>query len=229
MEIKLIFFDMDGVIFNTGIKESYGDTAPSTWTKLAKHLGKKALREEENTKVKWTNKEYKGYLDWMEDTIQIHKRYGLTKDFFYKVINSVEYFNGVEETIKALKKHRVRLALISGSFKELANRAINDLGIEHTFAACEYFWDKEGKLKHFNLLPCDYEGKVEFMRLIMEEHGLSSNECAFVGDGRNDIPLAQYVGKSIAFNGAKELQEVCTHSINQPKGKEDFREILKYL
>jgi len=228
-KIKLIFFDMDGTIFNNGLTDSYGHTAPSTWTILAKHLGKKALEEEEKTKEKWTNKEYRGYLDWMEDTIRIHRKYKLNKDFFYKVINSIPYFKGVKETMKILKKRGIKFALVTGSFKELADRVIRDLRFVHVFASCEYFWDKKGKLISWNLLPCDYEGKVDFMRLVMEEHGLTINECAFVGDGRNDIPLAQFVGTSIAFNGAKELQKISTYSVNQPRGKEDFREILKYI
>ena len=78
-------------------------------------------------------------------------------------------------------------------------------------------------------MPCDYEGKLDFMQLIMKEHGLKKEECAFVGDGRNDIPFAQAVGISIAFNAAKELQEVSTHAINQEEGKEDFLEILKFI
>ncbi|MBD3252807.1 HAD-IB family phosphatase [Candidatus Pacearchaeota archaeon] len=227
--IKLVFFDMDGTIFNNGLKDSFGNTAPSTWTVLARHLGKQALEEEEQTKIKWTNKEYKGYLDWMDDTIKIHKKYGLTKDFFFKVINSIPYFDGVKETMEILKKNNITLCMISGSFKEMANRAIEDSGFRHVFAACEYFWDENNKLKEWNLLPCDYEGKVDFMRLVMLEHGLGKNECAFVGDGRNDIPLAQVVGTSICFNGAKELQAVCTYSVNQEPGKEDFRAVLPYL
>jgi len=99
----------------------------------------------------------------------------------------------------------------------------------HSFAAGEYFWGEDGKIIGWNLLPCDYEGKKGFMKLITEEYGLKPEECAFVGDGRNDIPLAKAVGTSIAFNGAKELQAVCTYSINQEEGKEDFREVLKYI
>lgn len=226
---KIIFFDMDGTIFNNGLKDSHGNTAPSTWTIIAKHLGEKALLEEEETKVKWSNKQYKGYLDWMNDTIRIHKKYGLKKDYFYKVINSIPYFKGVEETIKILKKHEIILCLITGSFKEMGDRIIKDLGFRHVIAACEYFWDEKGLLNGWNLLPCDYDGKLIFMEQIMLEHGLGKNQCAFIGDGRNDIPLAESVGTSICFNGAKELQEVCDYSINQKPGKEDFRAILKCL
>ena len=67
------------------------------------------------------------------------------------------------------------------------------------------------------------------MKLIMKEHRLSPEECAFVGDGKNNIYLAKEVGTSICFNGAKELQRVTTYSINQPKGKENFKKLLEYF
>jgi phosphoserine phosphatase len=228
-KIKLIFFDMEGTIFEKVSKLSKGKIAPSAWTRLAEHLGKDALEEEEWTKEKWNNDEYAGYVEWMEDTIRIHQKYGLDQKFFEKVMRSIKYHQGVKETFKELKKQGYKTALISGGFKAQADRALKDLKINHAFAACEYLWNRNGKLIHWNLLPCDYEGKLDFMKLIIKEHGLRKNQCAFVGDGRNDIPFAQAVGLSIAFNGAPELQKVSTYSVNQKKNKEDFREILKYL
>lgn len=220
---------MEGTIFKRVYKDSKGNTAPSVWTLIAEHLGPKAFEEEEWTKEKWNNGEYSGYVEWMEDTIRIHKKYGLKKDFFKSVINSIEYYNGVKETFEELMKRNYKTCLISGGFKAQADKAQIDLKINHAFAACEYFWDKRGNIVHWNLLPCDYEGKLDFMKLIMKEHKLRKDECAFVGDGRNDIPFARAVGLSISFNGAPELQKVCTYSINQGEGKEDFKAILKYL
>ncbi|MBR9705938.1 HAD-IB family phosphatase [Candidatus Pacearchaeota archaeon] len=228
-KIKLIFFDMEGTLFKKIIKFSKGNTTPSAWTLIAKHLGPEALKEEEETKDKWNNNKYAGYVEWMEDTIKIHQKYGLTKNFFDKVMDSVEYHNGVKETFKILNEKGYRTVLVSGGFKANADRAQKDLKIDHSFAACEYFWDEKGKLIHWNLLPCDYEGKYHFIKLIMKEHGRSPDECAFVGDGINDVHLAKEVGVGISFNGHEELQRVSTHVINQEEGKEDFREILKYL
>jgi phosphoserine phosphatase len=228
-KIKLIFFDMEGTIFKKLSKSSFGNTTPSAWSAISRHLGQKAVQEEEKTKEKWTNGEYKGYVEWMEDTISIHKKYGLTKIFFEKVMNSVNYNKGVKETFEVLNKKGYITAVITGGFKAEADRAQIDLKIDHSFAACEYFWDSKGKVIHWNLLPCDYEGKVKFMKLIMEEHGLKKQECAFVGDGKNDVFLAKEVGLSIAFNAPQKLQKVSTWSINQKQGQEDFRAILKYL
>ena len=165
----------------------------------------------------------------MDDTIRIHKKYGLKKDLFDQVINSVEFQPGVKETFNELKKRGLKTGIICGGFKASATRAKKELKIDHAFAACEYLWDEKGNILHWNTMPCDYEGKIDFMKLIIKEHGLTPDECAFVGDGRNDVPLAKSVGLSISFNGPKELQEASTHSINQPEGKEDFREILKFL
>ncbi len=230
-KIKLIVFDMEGTIFKKVVKmrDAYGKTAPGFWHLIAEHLGEKALAEENATKEKWNRGGYKGYVEWMEDTIRVHQKYHLDKKFFDKVMTLAEYWPGVKETFKALQERGIRTALISGGFKAQADKAAKDLRINHVFAACEYYWDKNGKLVWWNLLPCDYEGKIDFMNLIMKEHGFKPEECAFIGDGKNDIPFAKAVGLSISFNGAKELQEVCTYSINQPEEKEDFKEILRYL
>ncbi len=229
MKVKLIFCDMEGTLFRKAFEVSRGNTSPSLWTVISMQLGKKAFEEEEKTKDRWTGGKYNGYVEWMEDTIRIHRKYGLTKGVFEKVVSSVEYYPGVAESFKEFRKRGYRTALISGGFKALADRASVDLKIDHSFAACEYFWNTDGTIAHWNLLPCDYEGKLDFMQLIMKEHGIKPEHCAFIGDGKNDIPLARAVGLSIAFNAAKELQDVCTYSISQPKGREDFRVVLRHL
>jgi phosphoserine phosphatase len=95
--------------------------------------------------------------------------------------------------------------------------------------ACEYFWDDNDSLVHWNLLPGDFDGKIDFMKLLAKEYGISKENCIFVGDGENDRGLAANVEISIAFNGHAQLQEVATYSVNQEYGSEDFRAILPYL
>ena len=227
-KIKLVFFDMEGVIFESGIIENRKGLAASVWSVIGNELGEDAHAEEEVGKNKWMDKGFKNYIEWMEFTIAIHKKYGLTKEVFDRIINKVQYMQGAIETFEELKKKGYRTVMISGGFKNLANRAIRDLGVDHTFAACEYFFDpSSGRLVNWNMIPCDYEGKVDFMRLMMREYGLHPSECAFVGDGVNDIPLAKEVGLSIAFNGREELQKVATHAINQDK--KDLKGILKFF
>jgi phosphoserine phosphatase len=227
--LKLVFFDMEGTLFRKAVHDVRGNVAPSAWGVLARQLGPEGEREEVGSVDKWNAGLYAGYVEWMEDTIRIHKKYGVTKPVFDSVMAGIEYHPGVHEVFEQLRSRGIRTALISGGFKAQADRALIDLRIDHAFAACEYFWDDEGELLHWNLLPCDYEGKLDFMQLIMKEHGFSADECAFVGDGRNDIHFAKAVSVSVAFNGAAELQAVSSHSINQTRGQEDFRAVLEFL
>ena len=229
MGIKLIFFDMEGVIFEPGFTENHKGVAASIWSVIPPELGEESVKVMAEGKRRWASGEFRNYIEWMEYSLENHRKHGLTKEIFERIINSVRYMPGAVETFEELRKMGYKTAVISGGFKNLANRAIRDLGIDHTFAACEYFFDPtSGRLVHWNLIPCDYAGKVDFMRLMMREYGISPEDCAFVGDGVNDVPIAKEVGLSIAFNAAQELQEAATHSISQPEGK-DLKAILKFF
>ena len=93
----------------------------------------------------------------------------------------------------------------------------------HAYAAADLFWDREGKLIHWNILPSDYEGKVDFVRLLIREYRLSSSDCAFVGDGKNDAYVARQVGISFAYRAHPALKAAATHTI------ENFSEILEHV
>lgn len=227
--IKLVFFDMEGTVFRKAVHLSETQVAPSSWVAIAQHLGEEAYEQEMVTQNRWLNGEYAGYIGWMEDTIRIHKKFGLTQDIFEKILSSIDFTRGVHEVFNTLRSAGIRTSLITGGFKFQADRAARELGINHIFAGCEYFWDDEGKLCHWNLLPADFSGKIRFMESLSAEYRLTRQELAFVGDGENDVDLAQKVGNSIAFNGADALRNVTTYSINQEPGKEDLKAILPYL
>ncbi len=227
--IKLIFFDMEGTIFSKCVDAEDTKVAPSSWFTIAKYLGDRACAEEKATQKKWNNGEYTGYLEWMEDTVRIHAKYGLRREAFLRILDAVEFMSGAYEVFKSVHDAGIHTALVTGGFKHQANRAATALRIKHVFAGCEYFWDDQDILAHWNLLPADYHGKVDFMRSLLRDYDYSLEELAFVGDGQNDIHLAEEVGISIAFNGHETLQEAATHSIVQEQGDEDLRAILPYL
>jgi phosphoserine phosphatase len=223
---RLIFFDLEGTLLQKAIHLDNGKVAPSAWTLLAERLGPAALAEEEATKDRWLAGGYPNYVEWMRDTIKIHQRYGLTMDVFEDVMNSVQHVEGVEAAIESFRRRGCVTAIISGGFKSLADRTQRRLLIDHSIAGCEYFFNRRsGLLEHWNLLPADYAGKVGFMKLLMTEYGWGADDCAFVGDGPNDVQLAQAVGLSIAFNAHDALSSVCSHKITQLPGAEDFRAV----
>lgn len=227
---KLIFMDLEGTLLQKATHLNDGRVAPSAWTLLAERLGPDALKEEQATKDRWLRGGYKSYLDWMQDTIKIHERYGLTLDIFQEVIDSVREMRGARGTVQVFHEHGAITAIVSGGFKALANRVQRNFKIHHALSGCEYFFHPEtGQLEHWNLLPADYRGKVHFIRAIRSEYRITKKECAFIGDAQNDIPVVKEVGLSIAFNAQPALRAVCTHAIDQACGNEDFTEVAAYF
>ena len=228
-KIKIIFFDMEGTIFKKAVPTEKTRVPPSAWYVIAEKLGPEALKEEELTQERWLKRKYLNYLEWMEKTILIHRKFKLTNKLFCDILDNIDYTPGVQETFAIINKVGTPTCLISGGFKYQADKAIKELKIKHSFIGCEYFWDTNGLLEHWCLVPSDSKGKVGFMKLLCKEYGLKQNECAFIGDGDNDIPLAKAVRISIAFNASEKLSECSTYSINQGPDKEDFRAILQYI
>lgn len=227
---RIVFLDMEGTLLLKEYRLDDGMVAPSAWTVLAEALGAECLAAENATKVQWLANKYTGYLDWMRKTIEIHQRFGLTEQVFTEVMNSVPFMPGVESALQRVHEHGAVSVVVTGGFKALADRVQRRLRIHHSFAACEYFFNTEsGLVDHFNLLPADESGKVDFMRLTCREYGVDPRDCAFVGDGKNDVHLAQAVGFSVAFNAQQELCAVATETISQRRGAEDFMVVADVL
>lgn len=227
---RIVFLDMEGTLLQKEYRLDDGIVAPSAWTLLADRLGAECLAEENQTKIDWRAEKYSGYMEWMRRTVEIHQKYGLTRDLFLEVIDSVQFTRNVDEALERIHSWGSITVLVTGGFKALADRVQRRLRLHHSLAACEYFFDPETKrIDHVNLLPADEVGKLDFMRLICREYAIDPRGCAFVGDGMNDVHLAEQVGFSVAFNAQPELCRVATSCITQPAGEEDFLAVAERL
>ncbi|MCP3684839.1 MAG: HAD-IB family phosphatase [bacterium] len=223
VKTKIVFFDMDGVLFDVGYFEKRKNLGASCWKVVAESID--ALEEEDKIKDKWMNGELDSYLDWVRKTIDVHKKHGLTKDKFMQIIDSIPPMEGAKETIAELKKRGYLTVVVSGGFKELARRAKTELGVDFVIAACELIFDEKGKVHDFIFFPCDFHGKVKFFEAMVAGLDIKPEEAAMVGDGVNDIPIAKECGFSVAFNARDELKEHCDVII---EGK-DLRKILEHF
>lgn len=223
--IKLAVFDLEGTIFRNVYK---GEKFPSLWAVLCTLCkNKKARKEDERNRNKFYCGGYPGYSEWVIDTLKIHQKYGLKRHEFEEVINSIEYYPGVEQTFAALREQRITIAVISGGLKALSDRVAKDYKIEHTFAAAEYFWNPDGSIDHWNVMPTDFAHKRSMLEILCRDLGISADECLFVGDGRNDRAVAGYCALSIGFNPHEELRPDVDIIIEQPEGCEDLSIILQ--
>jgi phosphoserine phosphatase len=226
MSIKLFFLDMEGTIYaKQHIQHRAGEPHyhHSLWARLMSELGPDALEDDARTIQKWDAGMYRSYIDLCDESLRIFQRHGLTRPHFEHIMASVPYNPGVKETIQTLHQGGIKTAIITGGFMAQARRAQVDLHITHAYAAVDLFWNAEGRLVHWNIFPSDYAGKVDFVKLLMREYGLRRNECGFVGDGKNDIAIAQEVGTSFAYQAHPELRTVASHAIDE------FAELLQHI
>ncbi len=221
----LVFVDMDGVVLDTkGYQESNRNIALSSWNVLFQELG--IYHEHEKLKQRYLSGEFPSYMEWTDEACKVLQKHGLTKDKYFDFIEKRPFVKGAKETVAELKKKKYKIALISGSFQELADKCKNDLGLDYAVGHCSLSFDKTGKLQKWKLIPCDFEGKVVYFRKIADEAGISHSKCIYVGDNVNDVPIFREIELAIAFNATKEEVKKEADVVIQDS---DLRDILKYI
>jgi phosphoserine phosphatase len=226
----IVFFDMEGTLLQKEHRLDDGLAPPSAWTLLAEALGPECYAEEQESKKHYNAKRYANYLEWMNYTVAFYQRFKLTHEIFQRVIDSIKLMPNAEPALQRIHERGAKSVLITGGFKALADRVQRRLKIHHALAGCEFFFNEAaGSIEHVNLLPADERGKADFMRLMCREYDVAPEECAFVGDGRNDTHLAREVGFSVAFNAQPELAAVTTVRVDQTRGSEDFTTVADLI
>lgn len=228
MAERILFTDMEGTIFGKADVVVEGRVSPSAWGMIPQLLGTEAEAAATEGRRRWNDGEFATYTDWIDYCLTHYKSHGFVREQFERILAALDYHPGVHETFTEIRA-KYRTVLISGGFWEQARRAQHDLNLDRAHAACDLFWDNDGRLESWHATACDYEGKVDAMMLAIQEYGANPADCVFIGDGINDVPLAKAVGISIAFNAHPDLQRVSTHSVNQEKGAEDFRAVLEFI
>jgi len=227
--MKLLVCDVEGTIFEPHmIKDA--EHASYIWTKIADDLGEDAKAEEIQTQKKWKEGGYgfkvsgTAYMKWVQATIEIHEKYRLSTEKFNQIINNAPYVPGVKDFFAKLNRAEYIPVLISGGIQNLNTKACTDLGIEreNSFAACEYYFKLNGKidwgLTFVN--SCNFWGKEEIVKLLLRKHGLGCNDWIFIGDGVNDISIAEKASLSIGINPIGKLEDVVDYSFT------DFNELI---
>lgn len=223
MAIKLFFFDMEGTLVHGANVNRINGYGNSLWARLTEALGPQAIIDDDEGIRKWDAGEFQNYMEWCDFCLRNLQKHGLTRQQFMHLVKESTIAPGAVETLAAIHAKGIKTAIVSGGFMAQAGRAQRALRINHAYAATKLFWTAEGTIEHWNLLPSDNEGKVDFVELMRREYGLTKEECAFVGDGKNDVHIAKHVGLSFAYNAHPDLQKVATRTITQ------LTEILQHI
>jgi phosphoserine phosphatase len=189
--IKLVIFDMDGVIFEgrnfwLDLHRRYSTVAD------ALDLAERYLKHDYETlgrittEVLWKGKSATPFLDL------VHQR---------------RYQRGVAELIEGLRQYGVMTAIVSSGPMQLAARAQEDLGIDEIRANKLQIVDGRVCGPVNISVPDSEKGRVslEVMRCL----AVTPDESAAVGDSESDVGVAQVVSLPVAYDSdSAELDNI---------------------
>jgi len=148
----------------------------------------------------------------------IDERVGLLKDLPETIIDQVlntriTYMPGGATLLATMKANGAYAALVSGGFTAFTAKVAAHLGFDENRANTLEIVD--GHLSGKVVRPIlGQEAKLEALKEITEELGISAQDVLAVGDGMNDLLMLQSAGTGAALHGKPALQERCDVRIN---------------
>ena len=209
--IKLVVFDLDNVIID-------GEAIDE--------IGKLANVEDEIAEI--TEKAMQGEIDFetsIKDRVQLLE--GISIEDIEKVADELPLMDGASETIARLKDEDVDVAIISGSFDIVAEKIKEKLGIDKVYT--NSFTVEDGKLTGEVTGPLVSGSKLDVLKDLIENAGISLEEVVAVGDGANDISMIESAGCGIAFNAKDSVKEIADIIVDEKDLTKVLDEILNQI
>lgn len=139
------------------------------------------------------------YDEWVALDILDWKAHGLEKARMSEIIRAeLSRTDGAEETVRALRERGYAVAIISGTLDLTLELMLGDVAFDRAWSNRIEF-DEAGRISGWQATPFDVEGKARALEALAEEFGVTTRECAFVGDSWNDLPVFRAAGISIAY------------------------------
>lgn len=205
--IKLVAFDLDGVLVDGG----------GSWVTVHQGLG--TLAESQRNGIDYFSGKI-SFGEWAKKDVSLWKGVGIEK--LKGILYTTRFMDGIEKTIPRLKKN-YKLAIISGGLKLLAQHVQELYDIDYCYG--NELLVRRGKvagIKH----TVDFDAKGSILRRIAQDAGISTKECAAVGDYLNDIPMFREAGYSIAFDPKSPEVAQCASQVVYEK---NLARLLDYL
>lgn len=218
MKVRMVGLDFDGTVAHYKY--------PSVWELIANELG--CVDEDERLKKAFFSGEF-DVSTWSRRCVELYKRYGLTEQGLNDMLGrDMRPANGTDRLLSGLRERGMKVAVVSGSIRNAYDIFAAKFGLHFDFVsiAHELEFDGTGALTGGVFTNRDFHGKVEAMREMCSASGIGMDECAFIGNDTNDIPVFRSVGRSFAFNTDKR-DVIDSASVNIDGG--DISAVLGYL
>ncbi len=134
------------------------------------------------------------------------------------------YLPGAVETVRTLKQHGVRLALVSTGIQIHAEMVAEDLGFDRVF--CNYVYATDGIINGDTRVGVPEGGKGAIVDALLAEFGVAPSEALALGDTRSDADMFRRVGVSIAVCPNHEtVRQAASLVLEQP----DLTPVIPWL
>lgn len=205
--MKLVVFDLDNVIIDGEIIDEIGK-----------------LVESKDKIVEITEQAMQGELDFetaIKERVKLLE--GVPVEKVDEIAENMPLTQGVEETMASLKES-AKLAIITGSFENIANIIKDKFSIDYVYS--NVLEEKDGKLTGEVSGDLVSGSKADILAKIIEKENISLEECVAVGDGANDIPMIESAGLGIGFNPKPLLKEKADEIV-ESKSLKDILPIIE--
>ncbi|MDN4753318.1 phosphoserine phosphatase SerB [Porphyromonadaceae bacterium W3.11] len=194
---RLICFDMDSTLIRTEVIDELAERAGVGAE--VKAITESAMR---------------GEIDFTESFTQ---RCALLKGLDVRVMKEIAenlpIMDGLERTMKILKKVGFKVGILSGGFTYFGKYLQDRFGFDYVYAN-ELEIDSDGKLTgRYIGEVVDGRRKAELLKLIAQVEKVDIRQTVAVGDGANDLPMLTTAGLGIAFHAKPKVKENAKQSI----------------
>jgi phosphoserine phosphatase len=188
MKYKLVCFDLDGTLTERD----------DSWLYIHKDLGvwEQAKKHRELFFKKKIN-----YQDWADLDVGLWR--GTPLERLMNVIEQIEVRPYIEEIVTELRKHNLKLLILSSGLSFFAEKIKTQYNFDYAFANAPTV-GSDGCLTGEINVKIGYNDKDQVLQKFIKPLNIKLKECIAVADGENDIPLFKVVGLSIAFNPRSE-------------------------
>ncbi len=189
-DIRIVCFDVDGTLIQH-------DDDKTVWQVLhERFVGDRQLNRERFERFRAGSLRYGEWValdvgDWMMRGVTRAQIEDAVRGFLRPV-------DGARETIEELRRRGYLLAVVSGTLNVTLDLLLDGLPFDRVFSN-RIFFDAAGAITGWAATAYDMAGKARAMREVAAEHGLTTAECAFVGDHWNDLDALGCAGLGVAF------------------------------